>query len=112
MRVNIQYSIEMDEIPLAFAKPGIDIGEPLRGGATVGGDTVYVDLALESFLCRNGVADGYGVAYDQDSRQFRVIHNLGERCSFLGRKQAGSREKQKETVAQHHNLYSLIRLLV
>jgi len=60
---------EVNHIPLRVAEPALQVGDPVRGRPAIGGDAVDVRLALQQFPHREGVADGDGVADQQDTRQ-------------------------------------------
>jgi hypothetical protein len=74
----------MDDVPVrrrrltggsAGLEPFIDRGDPVLRRAAIGGNALDVGLALEEFADGRGVADGDGVADEQDARQAGLLGN-------------------------------------
>ena len=93
----VQAEIEMNDVPLSFTQPLIEMREPMSRIAAIGRRAMDVGLAAQQLAHGERVANRNRVAQDQDSRQRRIVldrqkrrveqpHRLaGRRLRFFGR---------------------------
>ncbi len=70
--------VEVNHVPFAGAKPFGNVRHAILGRAAVRGNAVHVRLALQQFSHGQGVADGDGIADEQDTRQAGHVLNGGD----------------------------------
>ena len=88
----VEAKVEVNDVPLGVAEPGLDSGDAVRGvGAVFGALAVLlhwpnnIGLALEHLLHEGGVADGDGIPEEE---------NVGE-FFFLGVKEGTAEERDE-----------------
>ena len=79
----VQAPIEVDDLPLAVAQPSLDLGQAMARVAAVGIGADHIRLAFETLADLPGVADGNGIAKDQDIGQGLVNWDVAVHTSAV-----------------------------
>lgn len=69
----MEAEVEMNHVPFVLAKPTVHHEDAVAGGAAIEGNAVDVRLAGEELAHGQAIADGDGIADEQDAGQLGVV---------------------------------------